>query len=139
MSGCIESELDEKVISMVRFFNEHGLPTCMSCQGHNDTNMSLFWIQFHKSVTRDNILKIDFAKSVETWTINRVNDEINRVIFNNPATIVFWNDGTKTVVKCQDGDVFSKETGLMAAMLKRYMGNDNTYNKVLSQWLGDED
>lgn len=56
-------------------------------------------------------------------------------IFNNPATIVFWSDGTKTVVKCQDGDVYSKETGLAMAMLKRYMGNDNTYNKEINFWL----
>lgn len=65
MSGCIESELDEKVIPMVRFFNEHGLPTCMSCQGHNDTNMSLFWIQFHKSVTRYDILS--FMQKYLQW------------------------------------------------------------------------
>lgn len=60
---------------------------------------------------------------------------IERVIFNGPATVVYWNDGSKTVVKCQPGDTFSTETGLMAAMLKRFMGNDNTYNKVLNFWL----
>lgn len=27
-------------------------------------------------------------------------DPIKKVIFNDPATIVLWNDGTKTVVKC---------------------------------------
>lgn len=57
------------------------------------------------------------------------------VIFNNPATIVYWDDGTKTVVKCQPGDVFSAETGLTTAMLKRYMGNDNTFNRVINEWL----
>ena len=30
--------------------------------------------------------------------------EIKRVIFNNPATIVFWIDGSKTVVKRALGD-----------------------------------
>ena len=61
--------------------------------------------------------------------------DIERVIFNGPATVVYWDDGSKTVVKCQPGDTFSAETGLMAAMLKRFMGNDNTYNKVLNFWL----
>ena len=61
--------------------------------------------------------------------------EIERLIFNDPATIVYWSDGTKTVVKCQQGDTFSAETGLMAAMLKRFMGNDNSYNKVINYWL----
>lgn len=57
------------------------------------------------------------------------------VIFNGPATIVYWNDGTKTVVKCQPGDVFNAETGLTTAMLKKYMGNDNTFNRVIKNWL----
>lgn len=57
------------------------------------------------------------------------------VIFNNPATIVYWDDGTKTVVKCQPGDVFSAEAGLTTAMLKKYMGNDNTFNRVINEWL----
>ena len=57
------------------------------------------------------------------------------VIFHNPATIVFWDDGDKTAVKCQPGDTFSAEAGLTAAMLKKYMGNDNTFNKVINEWL----
>lgn len=57
------------------------------------------------------------------------------VIFNDPATIVYWSDGTKTVVKCQSGDVFSAEAGLTTAMLKKYMGNDNTFNRVINEWL----
>lgn len=57
------------------------------------------------------------------------------VIFSNPATIVFWSDGDKTVVKCQPGDTFCAETGLSMAMLKKYMGNDNTFNKVIGDWL----
>ena len=57
------------------------------------------------------------------------------VIFNDPATIVYWDDGTKTVVKCQPGDVFSAETGLTTAMVKKYMGNDNTFNRVINEWL----
>lgn len=61
--------------------------------------------------------------------------QIKRVIYNNPATVVYWTDGTKTVVKCQSGDTFSEETGLMAAMLKRIYGNDNTYNKVMKPWI----
>ena len=51
------------------------------------------------------------------------------------VTIVFWDDGDKTVVKCQPGDTFSAEAGLTAAMLKKYMGNDNTFNKVINEWL----
>lgn len=53
MSQYMESELDKRVIPLVRFFNENGLPTNMSCQGHNKTNMSMFWIEFDKTVTQE--------------------------------------------------------------------------------------
>lgn len=45
-----------------------------------------------------------------------------RAIFNRPATILFWPDGTKTVAKCTTGDVWDPEKGVMAAMLRKYLG-----------------
>ena len=44
--------------------------------------------------------------------------KIKNVIFNDPATIVFWNDGTKTVVKCGKNDTFDPEKGLAMAISK---------------------
>lgn len=52
----ITGQLDHGVVRMVEFFNLHGLPTSMSCEGHNKTNMSMFWIEFDKTVTEDDIL-----------------------------------------------------------------------------------
>lgn len=59
---------------------------------------------------------------------------IKRVIFNNPATIIFWKDGTKTIVKCQDGDVYDEEKGFVMAYLKKLLGNDNTFNKEIKKY-----
>lgn len=63
--------------------------------------------------------------------------EIKDVIFNDPATIVFWEDGTKTIVKCQrgTGDIYSKETGLAMAIVKKAYGNRGNFNDILSRWL----
>lgn len=58
-----------------------------------------------------------------------------KVIFNNPATIVFWADGTKTVVKCNPDDTFNKYHGAMAALLKKMLGNTGGYNKVIKKML----
>ncbi len=60
---------------------------------------------------------------------------ITKVIYNNPATIVWWSDGIKTVVRCQPGDTYSPETGLAMAISKRVYGNDNRFNKVFARWL----
>ena len=48
-------DLDPLVIPIVNYFNSCGLPTVMSCQGHNKTNMSMFWVQFADSVTDEDI------------------------------------------------------------------------------------
>ena len=48
--------LDSKVIPLVEFFNTNGLKTHMSCEGHNKTNMSMFWIQFDNSVTENDLI-----------------------------------------------------------------------------------
>lgn len=66
------------------------------------------------------------------------NTEIKDVIFNNPATIVLWKDGTKTVVKCQEGDTYSKELGLAMCISKKYLGNKGNFNEVFKKWIPDE-
>lgn len=60
---------------------------------------------------------------------------ISKVIFNNPATIVFWADGTKTVVKCQEGDTYSRETGLATAIAKKALGNKGNFNDVFKKFI----
>jgi hypothetical protein len=63
--------------------------------------------------------------------------EIVKVIFSDPATIVFWADGTKTVVKCQEGDAYSKETGLAMAIAKKVFGNKSNFNEVFKKFIPD--
>ena len=47
---------------------------------------------------------------------------IKKVIFNPPATIAFWNDGTKTVVKCMAGDIYDPYAGLALCYSKKLLG-----------------
>lgn len=60
---------------------------------------------------------------------------IKKVIFHGPATIVIWDDNTKTVVKCMDGDVFDPEKGLAMAISKRIFGDDfhSTFKRYLKE------
>ena len=52
--------------------------------------------------------------------------EIKKVIFSNPATIVFWADGSKTVVKAHNEE-FDPEKGLAMAVCKRLYGDKYHY------------
>lgn len=65
--------------------------------------------------------------------------EIKDVIFNNPATIVLWADGTETVVKCQDGDLYSEEVGLALCFAKKALGNKSNFNNVFHKWIPEEE
>ena len=64
--------------------------------------------------------------------------KIKRVIFNNPATIVFWEDGTKTVIK-EHGDEFDEEKGLAMAIAKRALGNTGRYYNVFKKFVPKDD
>ena len=61
--------------------------------------------------------------------------KIKKVIFNDPATIVIWADGSKTVVKCQEGDIFDKEKGLAVAISKRALGDKGRYCEEFKKWI----
>ena len=62
-------------------------------------------------------------------------DAIKDVIFAPPATIVYWSDGSKTVVKCSEKDVFDPEKGLAMAIAKRCGGNKGSYYKEIQNWV----
>lgn len=62
---------------------------------------------------------------------------IKKVIFNDPATIVFWADGTKTIVKCADFDIFDPEKGLAMAICKRVYGE--RFHSIFKEFLLEGD
>lgn len=105
----------------------------------------------------NSIYGIDYVSSVENLaeTMKRFNgcptigkkdvqksemlNKIKNVIFNKPATIVLWADGTKTVVKCENED-FDPEKGLAMAIVKKTMANNHSYyNEIFKKWLPKEE
>ena len=68
----------------------------------------------------------------EPYTTQKLDPQPKKIIFNNPATIVFWNDGSKTVVKAMDGDNFDPERGYLQAYFEKTSGLTRTKcNKML--------
>lgn len=63
--------------------------------------------------------------------------KIKDVIFNNPATIVFWADGTKTVVKA-DNEPFDPEKGLAMAISKKFLGNKGNYFQTFKKFIKED-
>ena len=62
--------------------------------------------------------------------------KVRKVIFNPPATIVLWEDGTKTVVKCDERDKYNASHGLALCFMKKALGNTSrALNDVLHKEL----
>ena len=78
------------------------------------------------------------AKFGGFFTLNGADFYIEKVVYNNPATIVFWSDNTTTVCKCSKEDIYSKETGLTICILKKLIGAKNV-RKIFNDWLPELD
>ena len=57
--------------------------------------------------------------------------EPERVLIQGTATIIWWSDGTKTVVKCQKGDKMDPEKGIAMCVMKKFMGTNETHSNYL--------
>ena len=61
-------------------------------------------------------------------------ENIDHVVFNGPAVIVFWKNKTKTIVKCADDDNYSAMAGFALCLLKAMLGNQG-YHELCEHWL----
>ena len=77
--------------------------------------------------------------SFETKQSTNRRVKIKDVIFSDPATVVFWNDNTKTVVKTRGGEPYDKEKGLAMAIIKKITGNAGNYYEIFKEWCGNEE
>lgn len=94
----------------------------------DDIKSCLWWMNSCKEPKQDRDIKIDL-RSLPSCGVYKPRKYIpdmgiKKIIFNEPATIVYWKDGTKTVVKCNPDDSFDPEKGVFVAMLKKIGESD---------------
>lgn len=88
------------------------------------------WESFQKTKKCEGTMSVD------------IKNAIKKVIFSGPATIVLWNDGTKTMVKLCTNEINLQDamyedlrwTGLALCISKKVMGNTGNYKKIFEQW-----
>lgn len=56
-----------------------------------------------------------------------------KIIYNPPATIVLWADGTKTVVKCSAEDEYNEYYGFLCALGKKMFGTNSHLKKLIDE------
>ena len=82
---------------------------------------------------RPDIYKIHRAKEMCSIPITPKKPIPKKVIFSGPATTILWKDGTKTTVKCQEGDEWTPDVGIAMCYLKKMLGNKGNYNKIFRE------
>lgn len=114
--------------------------TMITMEALNDTRVIIDGYMYrptrvsHRSYKNDVSLEVTLDPQHRVGMSRSSNMRIKNVIFNHPATIVFWNDNTKTVVKCQKGDEFDPEKGLTMAFVKKVYGNKGSYFDEVKKW-----
>lgn len=59
--------------------------------------------------------------------------KVKKVIFNPPTTIILWEDGDKTVVRCGKNDVFDEDEGFAVAFIKKVFGTRRAYQRIIEK------
>lgn len=80
--------------------------------------------------------------NLEENNMSRKSLEVKKVIYSGPCTIVIWADDSKTIVRCQDGDTYSKEVGLLMCLAKKVWGTNTSgsnFNDYISKAISEKE
>ena len=97
------------------------------------------WTQECKAYPRVNLtVDMNFCRPSATFSKPAAKPfpSIKKVHFNDPVTVVLWDDGTKTIVRTQNGEMFDPEKGLTMAITKKVLGNKGSYYDEIKKWTG---
>lgn len=127
--------------------------SCCGCKNKsaNACRDCVGWIHYESDTLINPVLAMDIDKEmkmlaklrkilgVESSERRENNMKIKKVIFNDPVTVVLWEDGAKTIVKAGENDIYDPEKGLAMAIAKKALGNKGNYYEVFKKWLPEKD
>ena len=122
------------VINEDPFYVPNGMKIAFGKNTVPDPETKAFLEKFREDTSRSIPNVKDFVVPLSEIGKRKTNTlpKIKKVIFNDPATIVLWDDGGKTVVKCSLGDTYSEWSGLAFCICKKLMGDE--FHKVFKHW-----
>lgn len=93
------------------------------------------YTKFQRDIIKGFLLRNGLLSNTKLEEVRNIRRDLRpspkKVIYNGPATIVIFEDGSKTVVKLQEGETMDREKAVYAAICKRMFGS----NKNRSNWL----
>ena len=61
-----------------------------------------------------------------------------KIIHSGPCTIVFWNDKTKTIVRCSENDIYDEYAAFCSALAIKMYGNNSKLKKMIKKVTREE-
>ena len=107
-----------------RFENKYRCFELANSSSTHPVNLS----QFYDPATIENFQGVNCKCSIKFS--NEV-VEPQKIIYSGNRTIVFWNDGTKTIVKVAKGQEFDEYLGFIAAYAKKMFGTNTKIKKLI--------
>ena len=91
-------------LGIIKKFTDYWVGVEFAGLKNHASKYGLFW--FKKENVTPSLIPAALAKAFLNFTFGapRASLGVKQVIFSGPKTIVFWLDGTKTIVSCGEGD-----------------------------------
>lgn len=119
--------------------NRNHMSICNTCIGYNQYCPNGLYSEKPTDISKEMEMLAKHGLNIMFRKGRKSDMKIKKVIFNDPATIVLWKDGTKTIVKCGDEDAYDPEKGLAMAIAKKALGNVGNYYNEIKKWLPEEE
>lgn len=94
----------------------------------------MFTASFKPKMSSDPLIKTVKTSEKEKKTMDF---RVKKIMHNGPATIVFWKDNTKTVVRLKEGDRYDPYAAFTAAVAKRLYGKTMKISEVVDRYSKD--
>lgn len=98
--------------------------------------------KYHKLLETNAYIRNDISTTEEAARRMPKVSGIKKVHFSGPVTCVIWADGTKTLVRCSENDMYDYEKGLAMAIAKKALGTNasgSNYYDIFKEWLPSEE
>lgn len=120
--------------------NTYACRTCVGWDGYESNTLMNPILAINIDKEMKMLAKAGLNKNFGTNNAERKTDmRIKKVHFNDPVTVVLWEDGTKTIVRAGENEVYDPEKGLAMAIAKKALRNQGNYYNVFKKWLPEED
>lgn len=110
---------------------------------HEQFNDIFYYGSYGNVIHGVNLDPIDDCIAKEILNDNKEEEAMDlhpvKIIFNDPVSVVFWEDGEKTVVRRHEGEPYDKYTAFCAALAIKIFGSNTEVNRIVRSGIDQQE